>query len=61
LLNKWAGAKKLVNQKIDEDYKKSNLAIQKAAENEILNVRKEVSLLKEKAAKVGEAMETTVK
>lgn len=51
----------MVNQKIEEDYKKSNLAIQKAVEDEILNVRKEVNLLKEKAATVGEAMETALK
>ena len=42
--------------KLTEDFKNLNLKIEKVAEEEILRIRQEADMLKDKALKMGEAL-----
>ena len=47
--------------KLEKDYKKYNLNIERAAEREIKKIQEETIALKEEARKIGEAVELSLK
>jgi len=48
-------------EKLEEDYKKFNLNIERIAEREIKKIQEETIALKEEASKIGEAVELSLK